>query len=384
MAELGRGVNELERNLLEVTARGVDLVRLADSQNTLLHTRAAALDHDEVVLHHTVVGEATHGGNGLLGGVELGGGRGLVSTVTDTVDLLVELSTVVVTVLTRAGNGEHNVGRVPGTDTGDLAETLVGLARKLLGTPTGSHTLVTLTLGNTDNVNVLVLGEEAADVNSLLKETLGELNLVGDRATVDLDLHEVSLLLLQAGVAQLGVREHTDNSAVLADTLELTGDRLTVVLRVLLGVLGEGLLLAAVPVLVEAALDLIREVLSPDSGERAETTGGLDVADDTNHNHGGRLDDRSGLDDLTLVHLRTGTVEVANNVSHTGLVAHEGRQVDGLLGVILGERLALAAVARGALARKETKRAVTGVLELIACVSTPIQRNGACIVHTLQ
>ena len=35
--------------------------------------------------------------------------------------------------------------------------------------------------------------------------------------------------------------------------------------------------------------------------------------------------------------LRAGTVEVANDGGHAGLVAHGGRQVDGLLGVILGE-----------------------------------------------
>jgi hypothetical protein len=66
---------------------------------------------------------------------------------------------------------------------------------------------------------------------------------------------------------------------------------------------GPHLFLRAVPVLVEPALELVREVLGPDGGERTETTGGLDVADDTDDHHGRGLDDGDGLNDLTLVHL---------------------------------------------------------------------------------
>lgn len=51
----------------------------------------------------------------------------------------------------------------------------------------------------------------------------------------------------------------------------------------------------------------------------------------------GSINDGNGLDDLLLVRLGTGTVDVADDSSHTGLVAHSGRQVDGLLGVIFGE-----------------------------------------------
>lgn len=105
-------------------------------------------------------------------------------------------------------------------------------------------------------------------------------------------------------------------------------------------------------------------MLSPDSGERAEATRSLDVANNTDNNHGGSLNDSGGLDDLTLVHLRARAVKVTHNVRHTSLVAHERGQVDRLLGVVARERLDLTAVARSALAREETKRAVARVLEL--------------------
>lgn len=182
-----------------------------------------------------------------------------------------------VTGLTSAGNSPLDVGRMPSTDTSDLAETLVSLARKLLGAPTSGDTGETVTLGDGDNVDNLVLLEDGVDGDGLLEEAVAELDLVGDGATVDLDLHKVGLLLLEGSLADLGVGKNTDDSAVLLDALELAGDGGTVVVGVLLDVLGEGLLLGLVPVLVEAALDLVGQVLSPDGGEGAETAGSLDV-----------------------------------------------------------------------------------------------------------
>lgn len=52
-----------------------------------------------------------------------------------------------------------------------------------------------------------------------------------------------------------------------------------------LGVLREGLLLALVPVLVEASLEFITEMFGPDGSEGSETAGSLDVANDTNDDH---------------------------------------------------------------------------------------------------
>jgi hypothetical protein len=55
--------------------------------------------------------------------------------------------------------------------------------------------------------------------------------------------------------------------------------------------------------LVESSLELVGKVLGPDGGQRSETSGSLDVTDNTNDNNGGSLDDSDGLDDLSLVHL---------------------------------------------------------------------------------
>ena len=190
-----------------------------------------------------------------------------------------------VTYLTITGNSPLDVGRMPSTDTSNLSETLVSLTGKLLGAPAGGDTAESVTLGDGDNVDHLVVLEDGADLNWLLEQTVTVGDLVGDAATVDLDLHKVGLLLLERGLVDLGVGENADDGAVLLHALELAGDGGTALLRVLLGVLGEGLLLALVPVAVESALDLVAQVLGPDGGERAETAGGLDVADETDSDH---------------------------------------------------------------------------------------------------
>ena len=116
----------------------------------------------------------------------------------DLVNLLVHLSAVVVPILTSASNSIGNPSRMPGTDTGDLAETPVGLAGKASDTPTRDNTFITLTLSDTNDVNHLVLLEHSINWDLLLKELVSIVHLIGNGTTIDLDLHEVSLLLLQA------------------------------------------------------------------------------------------------------------------------------------------------------------------------------------------
>src|SRR5687768_17005199 len=135
----------------------------------------------------------------LLGGIDLGRRVVVGITLADPVNLVVDRGSVVVTHLTSTGNGPLDVGRMPGADTGDLAETLVRLSRELLGAPAGGDTVVTVTLGDGDHVNDLVLLEDGVDGDGLLEEAVAEVDLVGDGAAVDLDLHQVGLLLLERG-----------------------------------------------------------------------------------------------------------------------------------------------------------------------------------------
>lgn len=53
----------------------------------------------------------------------------------------------------------------------------------------------------------------------------------------------------------------------------------------LLGVLGESLLLRLVPVLVESTLDLVAQVLSPNGGKGSQTTRSFNVTHKTNNDH---------------------------------------------------------------------------------------------------
>ena len=96
--KLRRGIDELQLDLLEIPAGSVDHERLPEGDDTLLGTGNRALEEEEIVLDDTIVREATHGRDLLLGNVRLGGGVGSILTRANSVNLLVKFSAVVVTV----------------------------------------------------------------------------------------------------------------------------------------------------------------------------------------------------------------------------------------------------------------------------------------------
>ena len=112
--------------------------------------------------------------------------------------------------------------------------------------------------------------------------------------------------------------------------------------------------------LVETAEELLAEGLGPDGGEGTETVGGLDVANKTNDEHGGSLEDGDGLDDLLLVALGASTVDLTDDVGHASLVANEGSKVSRLAGIVLREAADLTTVLLGPLARHVSERTAAG------------------------
>lgn len=98
MTKLGARIDELELNLLQVSAARVDHEGFADGDDALLGARDGPLEHDEVVLDDAVVGEPAHGGDRFFGRVGFGGGVVGVGAGADAVDFFVELCAVVVAV----------------------------------------------------------------------------------------------------------------------------------------------------------------------------------------------------------------------------------------------------------------------------------------------
>jgi hypothetical protein len=363
---LGGSINELNLNVLGHPSAGSGEDRLTHNDGALADAHDATLDEEVVLVDFTVVRETTERGDVLLNGIVGGGGvveNTTAGTSSDTVDLLVDLGTGMVTHLTTAGDRPLDGRGMPGSDTSDLAETSMGLAGKSVDTESLDGTLSSLTLGNTDGVNNFVVLEDLSDADLLLELVVGPLDLVGDGSTVDLDLHNVRLDLTEVELVDLGGAKDADGAAVLLDALKvaLDGALGLVVLLEAVSVLGEGLLLGVHPVLVEATLDVVVELGSPDGRESAHAAGSLNVSDHTDDLHGRALNNGASVDDVLLDHLLAfATLEVLDDVSHAGLVAHKGGKVDGLGLVVLGEvtyaatvvtRAALGKVGKGSLAR---------------------------------
>ena len=91
-----------------------------------------------------------------------------------------------VTLLSNSGHGELNPAWMSSTNTSNLPKTLVSLPGKLLGVPSAGDSLESMTVGDSNDVNHLILSKHGSDWNLLLEVVPGKGNLIGDRSTIKL------------------------------------------------------------------------------------------------------------------------------------------------------------------------------------------------------
>mmetsp|Transcript_98879 Transcript_98879/g.137328 ORF Transcript_98879/g.137328 Transcript_98879/m.137328 type:complete len:324 (+) Transcript_98879:306-1277(+) len=319
--------------------------------------------------------EATHGCDRLLSQIVLclGIHRIILQCLTNAVNLFVDLGTMMIASLTGAWHVEGHTSRMPGANACNLSETTMCLACQAGHTPSGHHTVETLALGGTDHINHLILAEAICNLHFLLKQTHDKIHLGLCGTTIHLNLLDVGLLLSNLCLAHLSVTNGTDHLTVLLGSLHfgLHGSTLLTFGFPFFLVLGEGLLLAVVPVLVETAFALLGEVASPNGSQSTKTSRSFNIADKAHHHHRRTFQDGHWLNDLLLIQLGARPVHLTHNVRHSCFVAHEGSQM-WLLGlVIFGKALDLAMMVLGPLPGQETQRAMAWTFELA-------MRHGYC------
>ena len=365
-AELGGGVDPLEVDLFGGDPPVVDVDGLPEGDSPLGSTADGALDHEEVVVDVTVAGEAAHWVDGLLGEIDWGGTSGVLLTLgwleSEPVDSLVHLGSVVETVVTGTADSPKDPAWVEWTNAGDLPATSVGLLLKTLSTIPVDDTFPTAALADGDDVDLFALFEDVVDLDFLFEEALGEVDLVSDAATVDLDLDDLGLAGTEHDSLWLGVGDHTDDGSLSLDLGE------PLLHLALLSGLSDGaeslVLLGLVPVLVVAALDFLTDEASPGGGDWLDALWGLLVTDDTDGEHWWGLDDGDWFDSLLLVKAGVSTDNLTENVGHTSLEADESAKM-WLLGlVVLWPAPDTAANMAGATTWEETKGTTAWSTEL--------------------
>ncbi len=367
MAELGGGVDELDLDLFGHPVAGGWEKRLAENNGSLLGSEDLTSDEEVILVDFTVEGETAHRGDVLLNSVSISGGVvGYTSdgTSSETVDLLVDLGTGVVTLLTRAGDRPLDGSWMPSSDTSNFTETSVSLSAKLLGAESLDDALVSFTLGDTDSVDALVGLENFSNGDFLFEFAPGPVNFLGDSATVNLDFHNLGLVLSLFDLADLSGSENTNDSAVLLDTSKVSLNRVLVlgVELVAVSVLGESLLLSIHPVLVESALHIVVELGSPDSLESAEATRGFNVTDESDDLHGWALEDSASVHNILLDDLLAFTTFlVLDDVGHACLVTNESSEMNGLRSIISGEGSYATTMVSCAALGDETEVTVSGL-----------------------
>jgi len=270
VSELGRRVDELERDLLEGCSGRLGDQCLSECDGSLFCSDDTTFDHEEVFVDNTIMREATQWCDLLLCEISSSGGT-VGASLSHSVDLFVDFCPVVVAILTCSRDRPLYSRWMPRSDASNFSETLVSFSGKTSGTPTGGDTLKTVPLRDTNHVNLFILLEQSVHRDLLLEQIQGEVNFLYCGPSVHLNFQDMSFLLSEVELSDLSVSDDSHYCTILFDSLdvEVNGSLLFGGL-VFQSIFGECLLLGAIPILVEASSTVLGEMLGPNGGQRAE------------------------------------------------------------------------------------------------------------------
>jgi len=302
VSEFGRSIDPFERDLFLGNGVGWRNERSSEGDGSRDEARAGSFQHDEVFFHFTIPDETTHWSDMLVGKVNSSSGVvfaffAVDFSSSDHVDLLVDLCSVVVSVLTDTSDGVGHSRWMPSANTSDFSKTTMRLSRQSSDAPPRDDTLCSPTLRHGDRIAHVVGVEHVRDWDLVFKLAFAESNLFNNISTVDLNFHDVGFLLpkhLQLS-HHLCMANQTDDIGVVLNPL-FNGFVLILGLRML-----EGLGLVSLPPLIVSAFELLLQSGRPNRTDGLQPPDRLLIADETHSNHWWCFQNGNSLNDFFLV-----------------------------------------------------------------------------------
>jgi hypothetical protein len=214
------------------------------------------------------------------------------------------------------------------------------------------------TFGNSQNITIFILFENRVNSNFFFEKIVSKVNFLGNGSSINLDFNNVIFLLSKVEEFHLSSGNNSDDGAVFFDSVKRNINGFFF-FRVFLLVFGEGLLFGGCPVSVESSEGVFVEFLGPNSGEGSKTSGGFDVSDDSDNNHGGTFDNGNGFNNFFFVQFGSGSFDISENVSHSSFESGKGGQMAGFGGIIFGERSGSSSVMSGSSSGDKSKISVS-------------------------
>jgi len=110
---------------------------------------------------------------------------------------------------------------MPSSDTSDLSKSLVGLSWESSSSPTSGDTFISVTFGGSHSIDHFVWLENGIDWNLVFEQSGGEVNLLIDSSSIDLDFTDVwSSGFSVSNLGDLSVSKNSNDGSILLEVIK--------------------------------------------------------------------------------------------------------------------------------------------------------------------